>query len=401
MVRSDDRGRRGSAPVRNRAARRDAGRARARSRTSADRRPPRPTRRGAARRRSVVDGNDCSGCSAPTRTSVRTSSSGANTSRPNEPARCTTSAPRLDRRRDRVRAAAMARSGVATSTSAAPRATSDTSDASAPSTWPRPRSTAASGARPRRRTAVQPWSIRPSVIVVPARPGPISASVRFRRRIAFQPALLREDASDKVTPASRTPSHVASASTRLGRDVAQRRQHEPPLPHARVRNREVGVVERHVVDEQARRRRACADPNARPRARRELLDPLATAQQRMRIEIGLDRDDRVEVRVLRRAADRCGLVDARHRDHATPGHRAERVDRELQMREPVAQVRAEREVRASTAGSTRAHRSMRTATWSTSAAPAGRSLRTSTTTPTRGSARHTSAMRVASRSSSW
>ena len=74
-------------------------------------------------------GNDCNGCSAPTRTSGRRAWRSANASRPREPARCSTSAPgSSDGATVRV-AASIARSGVATiTTTAAPIPASDTSE---------------------------------------------------------------------------------------------------------------------------------------------------------------------------------------------------------------------------------------------------------------------------------
>ena len=113
-----------------------------------------------------------------------------------------------------------------------------------------------------------------------------------------------------------------------------------------MRNREVGIVGAPVVDEQHIDVERPRSPSLRAFARRELLDQLTLVEQLVRVEVGLDRDDRVQVRVLRRAADRRGLVHARHRDDANAGNARERVDRELEVREPVAEVRAEREIRA-------------------------------------------------------
>ena len=76
----------------------------------------------------MVDGNDCSGCSAPTRTPVRRSSKRSRTRRGPASRR---DARRARRARSPVRRSistcSIARSGVATITSAAPRATSETS----------------------------------------------------------------------------------------------------------------------------------------------------------------------------------------------------------------------------------------------------------------------------------
>ena len=63
-------------------------------------------------------------------------------------------------------------------------------------------------------------------------------------------ALLFRHGMRNVTAASRTPSHAAAGVDQRGRDVAQRRQHEPALPHPRVRHREIGIVEPQVVVQQ-------------------------------------------------------------------------------------------------------------------------------------------------------
>ena len=71
----------------------------------------------------------------------------------------------------------MARSGVATITSAAPRPASDTSVAVDERHATAAAVDAASGARPATETTRQPSSTKASASVVPARPGPTSARV--------------------------------------------------------------------------------------------------------------------------------------------------------------------------------------------------------------------------------
>ena len=127
----------------------------------------------------------------------------------------------------------------------------------------------------------------------------------------------------KATPASRTPSHVSIGIDEVGRNVSERRQHEAALPHARMRNREVVASSTRVLsDEQDVDVEGARAPTLCAFTRRELLDLLTPMQELVGIEIRLDRDDRVEVRVLRRSADGRGLVDARDRDHTRRRERA-------------------------------------------------------------------------------
>ena len=97
----------------------------------------------------------------------------------------------------------------------------------------------------------------------------------------------------------------------------------------------------------ARRRRGCAGPNAHagPGARRPRAAGRSAAG-RAGLSVGVEGDDRVQVVGLRRAAHRRGLVHRRHRDHRDAGRARQPVDRGLEVHEPVAEVRAEAEVRA-------------------------------------------------------
>ena len=124
----------------------------------------------------------------------------------------------------------------------------------------------------------------------------------------------------------------------------------------------------------------------------------ASASSACGSSVGVDRDDRVQVRVLRRPADRRGLVDARHRDDV------DAVGRGRARRPRTADARAGRR------GSSRAARYARlTARRSPLDAHgdvvdhrAHRRVQLAhldDAPTTRGSARHTSAMRDASRSS--
>ena len=79
-------------------------------------------------------------------------------------------------------------------------------------------------------------------------------------------------------------------------------------------------------------------------------------EQAARREVGVDRDDGVQVVGLLRP-DRLGLVDARHRHDRDARRRGESVDGVLEVGQPVTEVGAEPEVRAP-----ERHRSTRTAT---------------------------------------
>ena len=293
--------------------------------------------------------------------------------RPSEPARCTTSAPgssdgatraggRLDRavgRRDDHERRAAARVGDERGVGVEARggrrgrrgvgrAARDRDDASSPARAARARSS------------------------VPARPGPTSASVRRSGDGCLRPCPLfyASDGSDNVTPASRTPSHVASASTRSG---ATSRSGASTKPRSHMRG--CGTVRSGVVDAARRRTSSTSTSSVRGphRSHAHALGALPRSRGTARSSscgsrLGVDRDDRVQVRVLRRPADRRGLVHARDRDHVDARRRA-------RARRPrAAATRAGRRGSSRARGTRAGHvqRSMRTPTWSTWAAPAGR-----------------------------
>ena len=109
----------------------------------------------------------------------------------------------------------------------------------------------------------------------------------------------------RVTP-SQPP---AGALDPFRRDVVQRREHERPLVHPRVRDLEVGLVDVLVAVEQDVDVQGARSPADRAHPILELLDAIADVEQLARREIGVDRDHRVEEVVLARTADRRGLVD--------------------------------------------------------------------------------------------
>ena len=261
----------------------------------------------------------------------------ANTSRPREPARCTTSAP------GSIAGSAVEQhlldGAVGRGDEHERRAAGDLGDRARAATRGTRRPTWSTVRRARdrrRRRTVQPCSIRPSAIVVPARPGPIRATVR--RCSAMECAML--------PPPRCTPSQAAAASTRSGA-TSRRGARTNPRSHIRgcgsVRSGSSSRMSSYrststssVRGPQRSTRTRCASRSIR----------CASASSACGSSVGVDRDDGVQVRVLGRTADGRGLVHARDRDDVDAGGRVERVDRELEMRGAVAQIRAEREVRA-------------------------------------------------------
>ena len=236
---------RGTAPARRRAARTAAARACAPARRSADHRRPRPTSRAAARR-PIVAGRKrlqrVQRADAHVGAHARASRERVDAQRAREVQHERAG---LERRRDRSRAAAsIARSGVATITSAAPRpgvGHERRLGAEARGGGRGGRRRRARGPRPRRRA--NRARAAPSAIVVPARPGPTSARVRVPATVpASMPrssTRRRGGGSAKVTPASRTPSHVASASTRSG---ATSRSGASTNPRSHMRGCGIGEI---------------------------------------------------------------------------------------------------------------------------------------------------------------
>ena len=304
VVRRDDRGRVVLRPRPSRRARTAASRARAASSAVcgiAGHRGPRA--RAAARRPIVADGNDCSGCSAPTRTSGRASSSDVehvDAQRAGEmhararPARATArpvSGRGFDRavgRRDDHERRARGRRRRRAS---APRRGTGRGRG-------RRRVGRAAGDRRRRSSRAR---AAPSAIVVPARPGPTN-----ERRCACCRASMRavpcETGSTTLPPLRARLPTSRSAVDEAGRDIAERCEHEAALPHPRVRDREVGRRRSRSRRTSKTSTSSVRGPqrSARTRVRRP-LELVARVEQRVRIELGVDRDDRVEVRVLRRA----------------------------------------------------------------------------------------------------
>src|SRR5207253_9557962 len=164
-----------------------------------------------------------------------------------------------------------------------------------------------------------------------------------------------------------------------------------------MRNHEVGLVEFLVSDEQDVDVQRARAPPLQPDPPGSCLEPLGNLEELGRGECRIEGDDRVQIVRLRRSADGSGLVHRGYGDDRDAGRGDQAVDRALEMRKTVIEVRTDAEICAPR----RRHRSIWTATWSTIARTSGWSLRTVTETAvTRSSTRHTAAIRVADRSSS-
>ena len=83
------------------------------------------------------------------------------------------------------------------------------------------------------------------------------------------------------------------------------------------------VVEEHVDVERA------GPPALGAHTFRIALGPVREREERVRIEVGLDRDYRVQVCALGRTTDGRGLVHARYGDHFDTNGCAQPVDRRL------------------------------------------------------------------------
>ena len=227
-------------------------------------------------------------------------------------------------------------------------------------------------------------------MVVPARPGPDQRDGCDPRSSRVQ--CYRRDSDPRPRRARRR--HRSGATSRNGASTKPR-SHMRGCGTVRSGSSTRRVAEQRMSTSSVRGPQRSVRGPGRPSASMRCASASNTCASRF----GVDRDDRVQVRVLRRAADRIGLVHARHADHdARRAAAVERVDGALQVRDPVTEVGTEREVRARPVSSPFdpdgdvVERDVAPAV--ASCAPRRRHL------CTRGSARQTSAIRAASRSSS-
>jgi hypothetical protein len=128
----------------------------------------------------------------------------------------------------------------------------------------------------------------------------------------------------------------------LRRQLAERFEHEAPLVHARMRNHQRVLVDAAVgkeqqVEIQCSRFAALSAPDPTLLG----LDLQQALQQGPRLQLRLDRRDRVQVGALGRRPHRVGLVDPGHLEPLDPASRAKCLERALQMSFPVTEVRAE------------------------------------------------------------
>ena len=152
-------------------------------------------------------------------------------------ATCTTSAPRSSDGAAATAAASIARSGVAMRTTSAPLPTSETSVAVVAKHATAAFVDAESGARPATATTRHPRSTSASPRVVPARPGPISATVRLSSTTK-RPLTT----ASSRTPPVRSPAEDPMLPMQFGRrveDLSRRRARRRPRvrPRAAARGR--------------------------------------------------------------------------------------------------------------------------------------------------------------------
>lgn len=136
----------------------------------------------------------------------------------------------------------------------------------------------------------------------------------------------------------------------LGSDVGQGRENEAALPHARMRDHEIGFVEPGIADEQDVDIEGPGPPPLMADPTGVGLEPLSELEQLPRREIGLECDDSVEELPLLRPTDRFGHVHARQRDNLDSGRGHQAVDCSLQRAGPITEIRSEPEVRAGSDG---------------------------------------------------
>jgi hypothetical protein len=173
-----------------------------------------------------------------------------------------------------------------------------------------------SSARPSRPADLPTGAVRrerPMQASRPARPRPMTrtpgATVMARR----SPRLPTSRAARPARPDPGAGEDIVTGH-QLRRQVSQRGQHERALGPPRVRDHEVGLVDRDAVDPDdvdVERPRA---PALRPHALGVGLQRWQTASSSRGGQLGLQLDDEVEEPALIRATHRVGLVDGRHRD---------------------------------------------------------------------------------------
>ena len=207
----------------------------------------------------------------------------------------------------------------------------------------------AAGSRRRRELALQVvpaatrGACRRGVAAAPSwrserQPGPASGGPDAAHRLAgarAARAARRATQRDAVGQRRRRASTSSSGTSTNRRDVTSACGSRQPLRR-----------ERHVARAAARRRRSAAARAARrpPRGPSSRSTALHASSSASGLELRLDPHDRVEeLRLVEHLADRLGVVDRRRRQHAH-AVRGQRVDRGLQVRAAVADVRAEPEV---------------------------------------------------------
>ena len=147
----------------------------------------------------------------------------------------------------------------------------------------------------------------------------------------------RRPAAAATSSRDRPPGQLARGSARSHGTRTKARSRR-----ARMRQRQLGIVAAHVVDGDDVDVQRARAPTHLAGAAGGLLGGVgarrASPRRRRRRR---RRHDRVQVVVLRHRSPRRGLVHRRHGDQP----RAQRVDRVLQVRQPVAEIRPDRQHR--------------------------------------------------------
>jgi hypothetical protein len=166
--------------------------------------------------------------------------------------------------------------------------------------------------------------------------------------IRIRPLLERAEPLHSLSGAQgrrRLSERGAGGQRELGIELQQRRQHEAATCDLRVRQHQPAALHHAIAEDQN------VDVD-RPRsvsrsaltAQRQ-LHPLTGIEQILRIELGLDFQDRVvEVPLVRYLPYRLRLVDRRSPQDADARCGAEKLDRRPQIGQPVADVGAESQV---------------------------------------------------------
>jgi len=138
-------------------------------------------------------------------------------------------------------------------------------------------------------------------------------------------------------------AQVSQPNARL--ELVERDVPEPGFGQARVRDREVGLVENEVaVEEEIEVHRARSEARPGPLASKGAFHAEKALEKRARLEIRLERGGAVQEPRLVEIADGLGLAQGRHRDDLDARVLGEELERPPQRGLAIAEVRAESNV---------------------------------------------------------